>query len=187
MRKIFISTPMQGKEREEILEEQQRLLDIAAKELECEVELVPSFLDGEEYRNSPLLCLAVSLRRMADADLVVFGRGWKEARGCRIEHICAEEYKIPFLEEGSAMTNDATREYYESGQPKYERLPDGTTREWHENGQMAYEGLPDGTRRYWHKNGQLEYERLPDGTTREWYENGQMAYETLLNGTVILP
>ena len=99
MRKIFISTPMQGKEREEILEEQQRLLDIAAKELKCEVELVPSFLDGEEYRNSPLLCLAVSLRRMADADLVVFGRGWKEARGCRIEHICAEEYKIPFLEE----------------------------------------------------------------------------------------
>lgn len=74
-------------------------MDIAAKELECEVELVPSFLDGEEYRNSPLLCLAVSLRRMADADLVVFGRGWKEARGCRIEHICAEDYKIPFLEE----------------------------------------------------------------------------------------
>lgn len=32
------------------------------------------------------------------ADVVYFAPGWKEARGCRIEHECAKEYGMDRIE-----------------------------------------------------------------------------------------
>lgn len=34
----------------------------------------------------------------AKADVAVFAPGWQNARGCRIEHQCAEDYDIPMME-----------------------------------------------------------------------------------------
>lgn len=95
MKKVFVSMPMRGKGKEEIFAERDRLLALAADLLGEEVELTESYLGEGDYK--PLECLGESLKRMARADFVVFGRGWDEARGCRIEHTCAMEYGVPIL------------------------------------------------------------------------------------------
>lgn len=95
MKKVFVSMPMRGKGKEEIFAERERLLALAASSLGEEVELVESYIGEGDYK--PLEYLGESLKRMARADLAVFGRGWDEARGCRIEHTCAMEYGVPIL------------------------------------------------------------------------------------------
>lgn len=35
---------------------------------------------------------------LATADVAYFASGWKNARGCKIEHICAEQYGIKIVE-----------------------------------------------------------------------------------------
>ena len=95
MKKVFVSMPMRGKGKEEILAEQKRLMGLVAKALGEKVELGESYLGEGDY--SPLECLGESLKRMASADFVVFGRGWEDARGCRIEHTCALEYGVTIL------------------------------------------------------------------------------------------
>ena len=102
--KVFISTPMNGKNRAEIEKEMDRLLAQAAKTVEEgephfeAVEVVPSLLPEEFVEtHSPLNCLVVSLHCLAEAHIAIFGKGWKEARGCRIEHQCATDYEIPVV------------------------------------------------------------------------------------------
>ena len=46
----------------------------------------------------PLDYLARSIEFLAKADVAIFAPGWKNARGCRIEHQCAEDYGIPVME-----------------------------------------------------------------------------------------
>jgi hypothetical protein len=46
----------------------------------------------------PLECLGKSIELMAHADVAVFCPGWKEARGCRIEHECAVQYGLEVIE-----------------------------------------------------------------------------------------
>ena len=51
---------------------------------------------GEEFgKKSPLYLLGKSLELLAEADIAIFGSGWEQSRGCRIEHTCCEEYGIP--------------------------------------------------------------------------------------------
>ena len=38
---------------------------------------------------------------MSDAKFVYFCKGWKKARGCKIEHAVAVAYKIPHADNGS--------------------------------------------------------------------------------------
>lgn len=95
MTKIFISLPMKDKTRAEIITEQGRLLEVANVILGEPVMLVESYLD--ENANS-LECLGESLKRMSHADYAVFADGWENARGCVIEHECAERYGVPILE-----------------------------------------------------------------------------------------
>lgn len=52
-----------------------------------------------EHGNVPLFCLAKSLEAMSDVDLVYFVRGWRKARGCRIEYKAAKAYGIPCMKE----------------------------------------------------------------------------------------
>ena len=95
MKKVFVSMPMRGKGKEEIFAERERLLALAASSLGEEVELVESYLGEGDYK--PLECLGESLKCMARTDLAVFGRGWEDARGCRIEHTFALEYGVTIL------------------------------------------------------------------------------------------
>lgn len=96
MKKLFISQPMRGKTDEEIHAEREKAVTYAESYLGEEVEVIDSFFD--DYNGTPLESLAKSIALLAKADVAYFAEGWKNARGCRIEHECAIEYEIDRIE-----------------------------------------------------------------------------------------
>lgn len=100
-KKIFVSLPMRGKAREEILTAQGKIIDKAFNYFNESVILIESFL-SENAKLNPLECLGESIKRMSRADYVIFGEGYENARGCRIEYDCAREYgKKILIEHGN--------------------------------------------------------------------------------------
>ena len=97
MKKLFISQPMRGREYDAIMAERKALIADAAVAL-CtdELEVLNTYFNGYTGK-PPLQLLARALEKMADADAVIFAPGWKEARGCRVEHLAASEYNIPII------------------------------------------------------------------------------------------
>ena len=96
MKKLFISQPMRGKTDEEIRKEREIAVQEAEKALGEPVEVIDSFFTGNTMK--PLECLGESLKLLANADVAYFASGWEQARGCRIEQICAREYGILGIE-----------------------------------------------------------------------------------------
>ena len=91
MKKLFISQPMQGKSKEEIIAERKSAICQAKEAVGDEVENAPA-------GNRPLWFLGESLKMLATADVAYFAAGWEGARGCKIEHTCAEEYGVRIIE-----------------------------------------------------------------------------------------
>ncbi|OUQ41099.1 hypothetical protein B5E65_13865 [Gemmiger sp. An120] len=100
MKKLFISQPMRGKSDEEILKERKEAVHAAEEALDEKVEVVDSFFLGAPAEAKPLWFLAKSIELLAGADVAFFASGWESARGCRIEHTCAEEYGVKIIEQG---------------------------------------------------------------------------------------
>lgn len=95
MKKVFMSVPMKGYSDEDI---RARMDDIKAK-IKADyddVEFIDSMVHKEPPAgvNVPAWYLSESISYLATADLIYFGDGWKEARGCKIEHLIAEQYGI---------------------------------------------------------------------------------------------
>lgn len=88
--KIMISQPMKGKTNEQIRTERAELVKKLTEQGHEVVDTVfDDFLNGQA---TPLHYLAKSIEFLANVDGVVFMKGWQNARGCRIEEICAREY-----------------------------------------------------------------------------------------------
>ena len=51
-------------------------------------------LEEQGIENIPLYYLAKSLEIMSKCDTVYFCKGWKQARGCKIEHEAAKAYGL---------------------------------------------------------------------------------------------
>lgn len=90
---------MNGKTDEEILAVREKAIKSAEEFLEEKVEVIDSFFQNAPYDAKPLWFLGKSLELMADADVVFFAKGWKNARGCRIENECCIEYGLAFIED----------------------------------------------------------------------------------------
>lgn len=106
MKKLFISQPMRGKTDEEILAVRAQAIQAAEREMGEEVNVIDSFfrgVQGDPEAMRPLWCLGESIKLMAKADVAYFAKGWEEARGCRIERECAEEYGITVIEYGGVI------------------------------------------------------------------------------------
>ncbi len=103
MKKLFISQPMRGKTDEEILAVRAKAIQSAERELGEEVNVIDSFIQGAPADAKPLWYLGKSLELLSTADIAYFAKGWEEARGCRIEHECAEEYGITVIEDGGVI------------------------------------------------------------------------------------
>ena len=93
MKKLFISQPMQGKSKEEILAERKVAICQAKEAVGDEVEIIDSYFENAPACNRPLC-----LKLLATADIAYFATGWEGARGCKIEHTCAEEYGVRIIE-----------------------------------------------------------------------------------------
>lgn len=102
--RLFISQPMRGKTDEQIESEREDLIAIAKAVYagRGEVEVIDSFFKGglnvPAGAKAPLYHLGKSLELLATADVVIFAEGWRDARGCRIEHECAKQYGVSTIE-----------------------------------------------------------------------------------------
>nr|DAO15666.1 MAG TPA: protein of unknown function (DUF4406) [Caudoviricetes sp.] len=99
MKKLFISQPMRGKTDNEIKAERTRAIQMAEEIVGEPVEVIDSFFEKAPVNAKPLWFLGKALELLSDADVAYFAPGWKEARGCRIEHTCAIEYAIVCIED----------------------------------------------------------------------------------------
>lgn len=98
MKKLFISQPMNGKSDDEIQEERKAAIKMAEIYLDESVEVIDSFFQSAPADARPLWFLGKSLELLSTADVAYFAPGWEDARGCKIEHICAVEYGIDRIE-----------------------------------------------------------------------------------------
>lgn len=96
MKRLFISQPMRDKTDEEIKAERTKIIEAATKEY-GEVEVIDSFFESAPHDARPLWFLAKSLELLSTADIAFFAEGWKEYRGCKIEHECAVQYGIEIV------------------------------------------------------------------------------------------
>lgn len=100
MIKVFISQPMVDKSEEEILNTRRvAILEINNMFPNENIEVIDSFIPDNPHSDKPIWCLGESLQYLSDAQFVYFCKGWKKARGCKIEHAVAVAYKIPHVEE----------------------------------------------------------------------------------------
>lgn len=60
--------------------------------------MIDSFFQNAPADAKPLWFLGKSIELLSGADIAYFADGWKDARGCRIEHECAKEYGIQIIE-----------------------------------------------------------------------------------------
>lgn len=99
MKKLFISQPMRGKTDAQILAEREKAAASAQELLGENVEVIDSFFRNAPVDAKPLWFLGKSLELLSTADAVYFAPGWEDARGCRIENACANEYGITVIED----------------------------------------------------------------------------------------
>ncbi len=103
-KKAMISQPMAGKTEEEIAAA--RDLAVAKlRQMGYEVaDTVFNFTDEQlkalEVENTPVYYLGNSIQAMSRCTAVYFLKGWKDARGCKIEHEIATAYGLEVLYEG---------------------------------------------------------------------------------------
>lgn len=100
---VFISQPMRNRTDEEIKAERQKIMEYVQKLYPNEkAEEIDSFFDNDKLdintKNFPLVMLGMSLELLAEADVAVFASDWCVARGCKIEHECAQEYGVEILD-----------------------------------------------------------------------------------------
>lgn len=98
--KVFISQPMKDRTEDAILAERKYILN---KVLEIDgidnVKEIPSYFGSDAAAaNAGVFYLGESIKLMADADIVAFAPGAREARGCRIEHEVAELYGLRIVD-----------------------------------------------------------------------------------------
>lgn len=97
MKKLFVSQPMKDKSNDEILAEREKAINKAEEILGEQVEVIDSFFENAPANARPLWFLGKSLELLSTADIAYFADGWTEARGCRVEHLCAVEYGIDII------------------------------------------------------------------------------------------
>lgn len=107
MKKVFISQPMKGRTNEQIEKEREdAIAEVKSRFSNEEIEVIDSFFKDAPHDAKPLWFLGKSLELLSTADIAYFASGWKDARGCRIEHTCAVEYNIPFILERNELLNE---------------------------------------------------------------------------------
>lgn len=93
---------------EEIEAEREKAIASVKGALGEDVEVIDSFFDKMlSYDARPLWFLGKSLQLLSTADIAYFAKGWEGARGCKIEHQCADEYGIPLIIEDYAEQKES--------------------------------------------------------------------------------
>jgi len=95
--KVFISMPMNGKTKEEIANRMAEIGEMLKTRFPHDkIEVLDSLI--KDTSNGPVWCLGRSIMIMSHADLVVFDKDWRLARGCKVEFDVCSYYGFRFLE-----------------------------------------------------------------------------------------
>lgn len=90
MKKIMISQPMRGKTNK-LIKEERKVLVQECKDRGYEV-LDTVFDEAPKNVDEAVWYLSKSIEYLAQADVILFMKGWEKARGCKIEHQIAVAY-----------------------------------------------------------------------------------------------
>ena len=118
MKKLFISCPMKGRTKENILSSMERLHKIAEVFFDQELEVIPTYIEDKPPVNTKesVWYLGESIKRMAEADYFIgVTDTYSVFAGCDIEHEVAKYYHIPYTLVDIAMLPDAveiSKEYW---------------------------------------------------------------------------
>ena len=106
MKKAMLSQPMAGKTDQEITATREQAIKVLE---EKGYQIVNTLFTDEWYSREsmekrgvvqiPLCFLAKSLENMSLCHIAYFGKGWENARGCRIEHEAAVAYGLEVIYE----------------------------------------------------------------------------------------
>lgn len=97
--KVFLSQPMGGRSQEAIERERHVVLDSLPSLLgRSDVLGIPMLPELTVATNTPVHCLGLSIQDMSTADIVVFIPGWRDARGCVVEHAVTLLYDKDYVE-----------------------------------------------------------------------------------------
>lgn len=96
MKKLFVSLPMAGLTTEEIKNKIIKYKENAEQLIGEKLELINTIITEapDDIKDKNIWCLGKSIMMMANADIVYFGHGWNQARGCRAEYEVACGYKL---------------------------------------------------------------------------------------------
>lgn len=101
MKKVFISQPMNGLSDLQIEKDKARVIEGLYNYgyKPDEIMIIDTFIEenAPDDVNSALWYLGKTLELLANADIVVFAKGWRNARGCQIEFKCVKEYGISYI------------------------------------------------------------------------------------------
>ena len=89
--KVFISQPMNGQPEKEIRANREKSIKKIKKLYGEDAEIIDSYIEGN---GTPLWHLSKAIELLSTADVAYFLKGWNNARGCRIEYMCADNYGI---------------------------------------------------------------------------------------------
>lgn len=93
--KVFISQPMRGKSKAEILNaRKQAKIYLEARYPNEKIEIIDNFFENKPAEANSLYFLAKSLELLSTADLAYFMVDWRIYRGCLIELNVALQYGI---------------------------------------------------------------------------------------------
>lgn len=94
--KVFISQPMKGKTKQEIIDERESIVDYLKDNGHT---IIPSII-VEEYPETiaeRVWYLGFEIIEISKADAVYFMDGWENSNGCKIEHAVALEYGLKII------------------------------------------------------------------------------------------
>lgn len=97
MKKLYISCPMRGRTPEAIKASIEKMHKIAEATVGEELEIIPTYLEGAEYKDRPIACLGESIKRMQEADYFIVTDNYHEYRGTTIELGVARTYEIAMI------------------------------------------------------------------------------------------
>lgn len=105
--KVFLCLPMSGRTEEDILKEINEMKEASIhyfqdKHPDCEIVYIANYRpESEEESNNPVFLLGRGIMTlMAQANVCLFSKNWKNSKGCKIEHSVAEAYNIDIMDMG---------------------------------------------------------------------------------------
>lgn len=120
--KVFLCLPMSGRTEEDILKEINEMKEASIhyfqdKHPDCEIVYIANYRpESEEESNNPVFLLGRGIMTlMAQANVCLFSKNWKDSKGCKIEHDIAETYKIDIMDMGVDACLANTAAFYHFG------------------------------------------------------------------------